>query len=205
MSQNFKNTGFTLLQTLIARFKHRRFVTGFTLTELLIAITLVGMIMLAVISLDVSCRRFFLSSFYDAAVQDRISPIVELIVKDALTSVGKKDDPGIVIASNIIKIRHLDTNNPPTYTNYNDDSWIAYRFVDNTIERRFCADSSCSSGADTVSTVAKNIENCEFNFTDDLMVGITVTATRQVGASTNDLPNPKVRIETTVASRLESS
>lgn len=185
MSQNFKNTGFTL-------------------TELLIAITLVGMIMLAVVSLDVSSRRFFLSSFYDAAVQNRISPVVELIAKDALTACGKKDNPGIVIASNIIKIRHIDAKNPPTYTNYNDDSWVAYRFVDNTIEKRICADSSCSSDSDTVSTIVKNIENCEFNFTDDLMVSITVTAARQVNPATSELPNPKVRLETTVAPRLES-
>lgn len=177
----------------------RQVLSGLTLAELMIAVVLVGMIVLAIISLDVSSRRFLASSYFEVLVQNRIGPIVELMVKDISRAIGTKDDPGIELSgTTAIKIRHIDSG--LNYADYSGDTWTAYRFSANKIERQICPDSSCGG---TYKTFATNISDCQFSFTDGLAVAIAVTAKRDVSGVAD--PNPEVRLETVVVPRLKSS
>src|SRR3989338_10814761 len=85
---------FSLLQ------RHSRcsasFFAGFTLMELLVSITLIGMILVTLTAIDIASRNFLKTSDYEARIQNEVSPILEMIAKNITTAYGAVFSPGLV-------------------------------------------------------------------------------------------------------------
>ena len=181
---------------------------GFTLVELMIAVSLVGMIMLALSAVDMASRKFLKTSDYEAKVQNNISPVLEMIVKDISLASGQKSNPGInLVSSSQIRAR-VDRMYLPTPKTYSDDTWIEYNFASNQIQRKEC--SADINGAWTGScaapfTIASNVQACAFTRSiipdpDTLKnpVKIILTARLLANGSPPTPTNPEVTLETSV-------
>lgn len=113
---------------------------GVTLIELVIAISLLGVILLTATAVDVSVRRFFNASDRSAALQNELNPVLLRMKKDINTAVGQPGNSGIQIqaGNNRIAVRR-DVNisgvpNVNSAGNYNDDTWTTYALVGNQIQ-----------------------------------------------------------------------
>ena len=134
-----------------------------TLIELVLAVALLAVIVLAATSIDVAARYFFKSSDTKSRVLNEASLIVEHIQKRASQSSGFIDNPGIRPAvpfadSSFLEIR-LDGDSPLTFDDASD-RWVRYDFNGNNLvftdgsnaeiissKVTHCAFSSASSGA----------------------------------------------------------
>lgn len=67
---------------------------GFTLTELAIATVLMGVIILAVTSVDITSRRFFGAASDESRIQDEAKIAMEHIVKNVQLGIGDVTNPG---------------------------------------------------------------------------------------------------------------
>lgn len=183
---------------------------GITLIELLIAISLVGMIVLAIVAVDVAARRFVNTSDFEARAQNQASPALELIAKDVSQAVGNiKSDSGICqesdpppcnitavsVAQNILS--RIDRNNSPG--NYGDDTWVGYRYNSGTMQRKECGSNSWSCAA-TWNTVATSIV-APTNFT----IAVDGSVKMIVSAQLTERDNTTVTLETTVFPRSNSA
>lgn len=131
---------------------------GLTLIELIIAVSLVGMIILAIVAVDMASRRFVNTSDYEARAQNQIGPVLEMITKDVSRAVGNaRFDTGVnqTLATNIgarLDINSVTGNPNDTPGNYSDDTWISYGFFappNSSIRRRTCTSWPCAaSGTD---------------------------------------------------------
>ena len=186
--------------------------TGFTLVELMIAVSLVGMIILVITAVDLASRRFVQSSNYEAKVQNSVSPILEMMVKDIARAYGQSANPGIkdtsgnsiFTGSQRIEIRQLDSA-PATYSDYTDDAWRAYGFDSTSKEiRRYdtcnsAGNDKCNAWGPAYEVLAKNITVCNFTRSDitaPVSIGLTALHDAAVEADTNT--NPQVTLETSI-------
>lgn len=102
-----------------------------TLTELVVAVVLIGIVMLGVLTFSLAIRQF--QSSADKTVMIKLQAISALtaLVKDASSAIGDPKRPGIEIYQNgttqSICFRH---NNPNPLVNkldsYDDDVWVCY-------------------------------------------------------------------------------
>ena len=101
---------------------------GFTLTEILIAVVLMSMVILAVSSLDIVSRRFFESTSKQSQLQDEARIAMEHIVKN-LTSANGLFDLGAGDPNTIWARLDRDAAGNPNNTPWDssDDTWICYR------------------------------------------------------------------------------
>lgn len=187
---------------------------GFTLIELLIAISLVGMIILAVVAVDVAARRFVNTSDYEARAQNQISPTLEMIVKDVSQAVGNRvipDPPGSGVRQdppgNTANIgSRLDTDDDPG--DYIDDTWISYSFDsgESTIRRRECPNNvwPCApTGSDPV--IANHIINTTDHPTSFSVDPSSGAVTIVISAQLSGSDSTPVTLETTVFPRSNSA
>ena len=105
---------------------------GFTLTEVLIAVTLTGLVILAITSVDITSRQFFGDIKEQIQVQDETNIAMEQMVKNVQLGIGDITSPGVAegvtpspYSEQILMIRR-DYNNPLTPSDYSDDIWIGY-------------------------------------------------------------------------------
>lgn len=177
---------------------------GLTLVELLIAVGLIGMIVLAIMAIDVASRRFFGTSDFETRVQNEVAPILEMIAKDVIRATGQKDNVGIrpIVLSNRIEIRQ-DT--AKTYSDYSDDPWVAYFFDSNPNSNAISTERRANAASPWTGQerLARNIVDCQFSLSADTAVQITITARRDASQSAS-AANPEVRLETTSFPRLQS-
>ena len=75
-----------------------------TLTELIIAIALAGVIILGVTSFDISSRQMLKSSESKTQVMNEATLIMDRITKDALTGIGDVGNPAITISASFFNI-----------------------------------------------------------------------------------------------------
>jgi Tfp pilus assembly protein PilE len=110
-----------------------------TLAELLIAIALVGLLVIAVFSLDNYARFHLITSDRRARAQNDVSYALEHMSKYAFQGIGAQPDspPFEQIASGFrVRVdRNLERAVPqnPTPENLNDDNWINYTLSDNSL------------------------------------------------------------------------
>lgn len=181
---------------------------GITLIELLIAISLVGMIVLAIVAVDVAARRFVNTSDFEARAQNQASPALELIAKDVSQAVGNRiSDTGVnqTSAANIGARVDINSTGGPNNTpgNYGDDTWISYSFDagTSTIRRKQCLSNAwpCVATASD-STVATSIV-APTNFT----IAVDGSVKMIVSAQLTERDNTTVTLETTVFPRSNSA
>lgn len=182
---------------------------GFTLVELLITISLMGMIILAVTTIDLGARRFVNTASYEAQVQSEVSPVLERMVKDITLAYGQSGNSGITITgSNQITIRRLD-DAPSTYADFSDDPCVRYSYSSSPnfyITRQTNSAPNCSAW-NPAEVIARNIESGTFSpGAADGNVTISLTARRIAAASPPPVTfeNPRVTLETSVLPRSTS-
>jgi len=100
------------------------FSKGFTLTEILIAIVLMGLVILTVTSVDITSRYFFKSISGESRIYDEAKIAMEHMVKNFTQAHEIYDFLGT--DSWTIGVR-IDTNKTPA--NFGDDTWVIYCFV----------------------------------------------------------------------------
>lgn len=187
-----------------------RSLIGLTLVELLITISLMGMIILAITAIDVGSRRFLNTANYEAQVQSEVSPVLERMVKDITLAYGQSDNPGInITGSNQITIRRLDSGSPPSYANFDDDPRVRYTYNSSNLYISRETSSSCAGGVcswNPAEVIARNIESGTFSQGTDGVVGINMTARRNAQATPppDTFENPRVTLETSVLPRSTS-
>lgn len=189
---------------------------GFSLVELIIAISLMGLIILAIVAVDVGSRGFLRTSDDESALQNEANFIMESIVKDLEKSFkGTKNNPSVqvtdgstVVASgNTLEIRNRASGSSFELSN---SKWVRYKFdsAAKTIKQQTCGGTSVSSEGKCTGSwsnsqqLIKNIVTaCVFNFdTDTAVVGITITA-RAKPSENPGQDNPEVILESSVSSR----
>ncbi len=179
---------------------------GFSLVELIIAISLMGLIILAIVAVDVGSRGFLKTSDDESTLQNEANFVMEMIVKDLGKSFrGTKNNPSVNSPSaNTIEIRDRDSSESFELSN---SKWVKYTFSGSTITKQSCTTLSsdgkytCNTWGATEQLVKNIITNCVFNFdTDTAVVGITITA-RAKPSEEPGQDNPEVILESSASSR----
>jgi Tfp pilus assembly protein PilE len=99
---------------------------GITLTELLVASVLVGIVMIGVASFSISIKHLQNSTNKSTIMEMKTKSAMARVVKDAYLAVGDIMNPGIVAYSagqNLSICFRQDVNNPSSYA---DDIWKCY-------------------------------------------------------------------------------
>lgn len=183
---------------------------GFSLVELIIAISLMGLIILAIVAVDVGSRGFLRTSDDESTLQNEANFIMESIVKDLGKSFkGTKNNPSINVnaAGDTVEIRNRASGSSFELSN---SKWVRYKFdsAAKTIKKQTCDGASVSSEgkcAGSWSNPRQLIRNivtaCVFNFdSDTAVVGITITA-RAKPSENPGQDNPEVILESSLSSR----
>ena len=103
-----------------------------TLTEVIVASILVGIVMMGVMAFNVTLNKMQSSSNLYNILAMRALPVLNRIRQDVKLATGNSTDPGIVFAngnsgiSSYISIRQ-DLSIPPTPADNTDDKWIIYK------------------------------------------------------------------------------
>lgn len=109
---------------------------GFTLIELLIAVSLVGVIILAIVGVDLASRKFVNSADFAARAQNDISPALEHMVKNISRGVGNSVNLPIGGYTDNRGIRIWVGNDDPAINPGQRDHMIAYRHEGTSL--RYC-------------------------------------------------------------------
>ncbi|MCK4809454.1 MAG: prepilin-type N-terminal cleavage/methylation domain-containing protein [Candidatus Omnitrophica bacterium] len=155
-----------------------------TLIELIIAVSLLAVIILAVTAFSVASHRFYQSSKRKMKVLNELTYLLEHINKNVSLAIGDINNPGVVVTSTTLQIRqdiHSGTRQPNnTPEDYNDDTWVEYRV--NTNDLDFCpiylyATSTCSGAYETLSLkkIVRDAAPNDFEFTQTSPGGVSIS------------------------------
>ncbi len=186
-----------------------------TLTELIIAIVLLGTVFLVATTFNLASYNFYYSTDKFVQTQLAISPAMEQIVKEALRATG--DVTSTTSASGFfpaaggseIHIRRDYNaagapNNTPS--DYLDDIWAGFRLNGNNLE--YCSDcvrpnalGACNSSWESMASNRITAFNVTPNFTDpNCRVDIQITG-RYNPSQPSDPDNPEVTLMTSLCPR----
>ncbi|MEW5758104.1 MAG: prepilin-type N-terminal cleavage/methylation domain-containing protein [Candidatus Omnitrophota bacterium] len=193
---------------------------GITLIELIIAITLVGMVALTAGTVEIWSRRMGTVQDKQAELLNRISPVMEHIVKNVYTGIGYKDNPTVALRVEpgvgiILEIKHDVASPFGEFTN--TDEVGRYVYTNNNKQLRFMRVSPNQVGVIEDTVLARDVElqvepvlvdyNNNGNTNDDTPLVYQLTLrTRQNINDPNPHPinNPEVSLTTNVACREQS-
>lgn len=159
-----------------------------TLMELIVAISLLGVIILGVASFDLGSRQMFKSSERKTQVMNEAALILDRIAKDAITGIGDVGNPAIAVNATTLDIRQ---DNGDGVRNAGD-TIVSYVF---------------SSGAYTLTRAigaapAETISNKVVSFTTSLPGGntaiIALTLRKNPADPENAFDNPQATIQSIV-------
>ncbi|MFA5088322.1 MAG: hypothetical protein WC552_04740 [Candidatus Omnitrophota bacterium] len=168
-----------------------------TLTELIVATTIMGIILLGIVSLDVAVRQTQQVSEKSAKVVMDVSAAITHILNNATLAVGYQADQGIQVINDGsfygLYIRQ-DTSNTPA--NYADDTWLRYLGAtgDPTTHHDILFCSSVSGPADTAAcggTEYPLIHVSSINYTlTPPYLEVTVISRHDPTTAVNPMKNP---------------
>ncbi len=101
---------------------------GFTLTELLVAVALSGLIILAVSSVDISSRRFFEAIKEKVQIQAEAAMAMEHIVKNLQLGIGDINNLGFSISGGNSQIQVWQDTNGNSMRDVGDTS-VIYQYA----------------------------------------------------------------------------
>ena len=114
-------------------------IEGMTLTELLVASTMIGILMIGTVSFSFAIKRLQNSTNRSAILAMKMNAAMAEISQDATLAVGNAADQGVYAWTN-----NKDTNSicfrqdlPNTPWNYTDDAWVCY-FHDGSFDIQRC-------------------------------------------------------------------
>jgi prepilin-type N-terminal cleavage/methylation domain-containing protein len=157
-----------------------------TLAELLMAVALLGVVVLAAFSLDSTARSFLVSSQAKALVTNRLMTALDHIQKKAYRHNGNAAVASAVFSNDGTELLFsVDNLSAPTPTDFSDDRVVRYRFDDVTGKLMYCSDwdgvlFSCSANQQEI---VDNVDTFTFeNMTDSdgFVYGLFVNATAYV-------------------------
>lgn len=159
-----------------------------TLMELVVAISLVGVIILGAASFDIGSRQMFKSSEGKTQVINEAALILDQIAKDALTGIGDIAHPAITITGSVFNITHDDGDGVWEGT----DPIISYTFNSgaHTLTR--------SIGGGTAETLSNKVMNFVPSLPGDNTADITVTLRRHPTLAVDTFSNPEVTMQSNV-------
>ncbi len=106
--------------------------TGITLIELIIAISLLGVIALAFTSIQSFSQYHAIGSDHRAKVQNELSYALEHIAKNVQRAAGDYHKPPIELVANGFRVR-VDDRATPVPGDYNNDTWYSYVLSGNSL------------------------------------------------------------------------
>lgn len=103
---------------------------GITLTELLVASILIGIVMVGVIAVSFAIKKMQETTNKSALLAMRMTAVITHMTKNVALAVGYQDDPGIVVggasSKQWVSIRQ-EQGEPGDFT---DDRWVIYYYSD---------------------------------------------------------------------------
>ena len=180
---------------------------SFSLAELLIAMTLVGLLILAVTSVSITSYRFFGAAKKESRILDEAKIAMEHIVKSLQLGIGDLDEPGFVIfdagapapSGPQIRVR-LDDDGDGKFTGSPEDKTVVYNY--NAASHRVLYDPDFPSSAEPLTD--NIVTDLNFNtgtFPNQVVVTITVLEDPGNVAS---LDNPETTLTSSVVLRAMS-
>ena len=136
--------------------KNKSLVRGFTLVELILAISLLGVIVLGAATFDKASHYFLRSSERKARILNELNYIWEHLHKNIVSAEGNVNDPGIVTSGNRLRLKE-------------GNRWVEYRILKGSSNLEFCSQynittNSCEVNYETLSSRVMN-ENIFYNST----------------------------------------
>jgi len=177
-----------------------------TLVELLIAISLLGLVILAATSIDLFARRQLRDTDIRTQLINEISPAMEHMVKNILQGIGDINNPGVIgtHGGNTIQIRQDTNGNSRADDSYN----ITYQLLGNNI---LFTDTFLGISNEVI---AQRITNLTFSYIDtnsngvpdsrDALLDINITARWDPTLSPDSITNPEVQLNSRVQLRSAS-
>lgn len=175
-----------------------------TLAELMIAITLLAVVILAAGAFDIASKGFLRSSDRKAKVINELSYVTDHLQRIILLATGDANDPGIIASGTNLTLR-LDISpvtflprNTPTYA---DDAWVRYRISGDEIQ--FCSNfnngaGSCSVTWETITNRFVNPGSFGFNLTADGVIEVSNLSLRyDPSAAVEFRNNPEITMTDT--------
>jgi Tfp pilus assembly protein PilV len=162
-----------------------------TFIELLIAIILLAVVILAINNIDVFSRYHIVSSDQRVKVQNDIARCLEHITKNAVNTIGNEETYG----TNTTVYVNPDSNNTTTLSFFTDtnkngtrdsgegagDYWVRYNY--NTTDHSFsycsqCPDAACAACSGSEEILAKDITEFSVhkNLTEGNHINVTIAA-----------------------------
>jgi Tfp pilus assembly protein PilE len=186
--------------------------SGLTLTELVIASILVGIVSIGIFSVDYALRGSRAAASDDSILAMKTWATMEHITKNAKLAVGDITNPGIIAPSgnNYLCFRQDTATTPNDYT---DDLWRCYSKFSNNIhtctKTALSGPSACNSGDEAIGTYALEDScsvNCElftYNFVQNsslhkLYLDISITNRLNPATPSDPMDNPNYTLQTRI-------
>ncbi|MDD2680093.1 MAG: hypothetical protein PHO03_04795 [Candidatus Omnitrophica bacterium] len=180
-----------------------------TFIELLIAIILLAVVILAINDIDIFSRHHIISSDQRAKVQNDVSRCLEHITKNASNATGNETSYG---ANTTVYISPDSTNTTTlsffTDTNGNglrdtggEDYWISYNLSNNTlIYCNQCPNAACAVCSGSEDVLAKDITafSAAKDFTKGNYMNVSITGCWDPSKTCGTSTNPSVNMSTTL-------
>jgi len=176
---------------------------AFTLTELLIAAVLVGLIILTVTSVDITSRRFFNVVSRRAKVQDEAKIAMEHIVKNVQRGIGDVTNPGtsegFSASGSQVEVQ-LDVDGDGRFTGIPPDKKIRYTYNGGKI----VYDPDINIGGNEEDLTANMVTNASFNQgSAPNQVDVTIEVLHNPSEA-EGLENPKTTLTSSIILRAMS-
>lgn len=165
---------------MIRRLRLRR---GLTLMELVVAIVLMSVVILAIGNIDVFSHFHFIASRRRMDVQNGLSLALDHIHKYVARASGDQTNPALAALGDGFSVR-VDLNQPVTPSDFSDDSIISYRVSTvNVTEQPLPHISRVVARTQLAATCAgpADCSHIAFTFTQRLMPGVSANAAISVG------------------------
>ncbi|MBU1727435.1 MAG: type II secretion system GspH family protein [Candidatus Omnitrophica bacterium] len=207
-------------------FMLKKYFAAMTLIELLFALVLFSIIVLAIGSIESFSRYQVVGSDRRAKLQNEAMLVLEHMSKNAARATGDSTHPVFSqgptpYAGEVMTIMNIDPNNPPTPGNYTDDIPVGYSLdmrAGHNGELFFCPNANFDhragqdGGPDRHEILAKHIPSDGFvvNLINDALtnqpIGLDISIiSRWRVDEGQSLDNPQVRMRTKVHSRSVST
>jgi len=183
---------------------------GFTLTELIVAVSLLEIVVVAVAGIDLASRRSLLLASRRARVQDEVRYAMEHMVRNIRLGNKIRPTSGTDLTNVWVRVdRDVDGYPQNSPDNTNDDTWVRYDFIAADYEIKYVPPQTDEPDVlpGTEVPIAKDIYNLDFDIVDQLFLTIDLTAAYDPSTynpSTVDPNNPGVTLHAGVTLRCKA-
>ncbi len=170
---------------------------AFSLVELVMAITLLGLILLAASSSDIGSRRFFSSSQRAAKVLDDANFIIEHMHKNIIQAKGNKIDKGYSVPD----AHTLALRVKWSLLDGGRDSWVKYQLNPKQHILYFCTLNSSATPCNehTAEILSKKVISLNFDKSNTGSIDIDITLRYNPNGAVDVTYNPEVSLSTSAA------